>query len=64
VVRIISATWHTHSCQKTLFELFQARGGGGLAPESPTVNEGAVAPQVAVLVVVLPEAVQRVLVNH
>jgi len=31
VVRVIRATWHT---QKTLFELFQARGGGGLAPES------------------------------
>jgi len=31
------------SHQKTLFELFRARGGGGLAPESPTVNEGAVA---------------------
>jgi len=26
---------------KTLVELFQATGGGGLAPESPTVNEGA-----------------------
>jgi len=26
---------------KTLFKLFQARDGGRLAPESPTVNEGA-----------------------
>jgi len=46
-----------------------ARGGGRLAPESPTVNEGAstiVAPQVVVLVVVLAEAAtaQRILANN
>jgi len=35
--------WHIDTVHmKTLFELFRARGGGGLAPESPTVNEGAI----------------------
>jgi len=38
VVCVIRATWHTHVLPENFF---QTKGGGGLAPESPTGNERA-----------------------
>jgi len=35
VVCVIRATWHTHVSPENFF---RTRGGGGLAPESPTGN--------------------------